>query len=110
MSDPTPVTVNDSLAKRYAELAAAQEAAASWAKHAKGLKASILEDLGYDPDDDKPPSRAAVDAEGRTLFAVEVTYRKGFDREGLSLKYPAVFAEFETLTPVKSIKPAPSDA
>ncbi|AZM51826.1 hypothetical protein DMA15_03845 [Streptomyces sp. WAC 01529] len=106
MTDPIPVDVDDRLAARFAELQSAKESAAKWNAYAKSLTASILEELGYDPGDDKPPSRVAHDADGKPLFAVEVSYRKGFDKGSLATKYPAVYAEFETLTPVKSLKPA----
>ncbi|MFE0101220.1 hypothetical protein [Streptomyces sp. NPDC059009] len=105
MTDPVPVEVDRALAKRFAELASAKEAAASWARHVKQLRASILEELGYDPDDQRPPSRMAVDSSGTPLFVVDVTYRGDFDRKGLAAKHPAIYAEFETLTPVKQIKP-----
>lgn len=106
MTDPIPVEVDGSLAKRFAELASAKEAAASWSRHAKSLRAVILLELGYDPDDPRPSSRVAVDSTGAPVFEVEVTHRRGFDREGLAAKYPAIAAEFETLTLVKSIRAA----
>ncbi|WP_055566034.1 hypothetical protein [Streptomyces atriruber] len=106
MTDPIPVDVDDRLALRFAELQSAKESAAKWSAYVRSLTASILEELGYEADDDRPPSRVAHGADGKPLFAVEVTYRKGFDKKGLEVKYPAVFAEFENLGPVKSIRAA----
>ncbi|QES45186.1 hypothetical protein DEJ49_33130 [Streptomyces venezuelae] len=103
--EPEAVDVDDCLALRFAELRSAKESAAKWKKYADSLTDSLLEELGYDPDDNRPPSRLARDADGTPLFEVAVTYRTDLDRKGLAAKYPAIFAEFETKTPVKTIKP-----
>lgn len=103
-----PVTVADDFAETYAAMKAAGDAAAAWTKEYDRLKAVLLEASGYGGDDPKPPSRLAVGPGGLPLFQVEVTYRKGFDRKGLEAAHPAIFAQFETKTAVKSIKPPQS--
>jgi hypothetical protein len=100
-----PVTVDDSYAQRFAELASAREAKAKSAAYYDDLKASLLADMGFDPDDDRPQPCTAVDSENRPLFRVDVSYRKGFDKKGFESTHPALFAQFETLSPVKTIKP-----
>lgn len=99
-----PVTVDDSYAQRFAELASARDRMTKSAAYYDDLKAALLADMGFDPDDERPQPCTAVDSENRPLFRVDITYRKGFDKKGLEARYPAVFAEFELLTPVRSVK------
>lgn len=100
-----PVKISDDVAKLYEEVRAAGVARLKWERYEKKVKADLLAALGYDPDDDKPESLSAVDAAGAPLFEVEVTYRKGFSKTRLATHYPAAYADCETKTPVKTIKP-----
>lgn len=106
MSDP--VKVGDDIAKLYEEVRAAGAARLKWETYEKKVKADLLKALGYDPDDDKPESLSAVDAAGAPLFKVDVAYRDGFDKKRLRSHYPAAYADCETKTPVKTIRPVNS--
>lgn len=103
MSEPTRIGAD--VVKLYEELRAASAARRQWERHEEALKDQILKATGYDPDDPRPASRAALGPDGRPVFEVVVTYRKGFDKDRLRTHYPAIFAECELLAPVKSIKP-----
>ncbi|MFJ4828471.1 hypothetical protein ACIP79_00800 [Streptomyces sp. NPDC088747] len=103
------VEVGDDIAKLYEEVKAASAARLKWETYEKKMKADLLKALGYDPDDDKPKSASVVDAAGAPLFEVDVTFRKGFDKSRLATHYPAAFADCETKTPVKTIRPAAAD-
>ncbi|MEU6674847.1 hypothetical protein [Streptomyces sp. NPDC046925] len=105
---PAPVEVGEDIVKLVAELRAASDARRRWEKHEESLKAQIFAASGYDPEDPRPASRAARGPDGAPVFDVVVTYRKGFDRKHLEARYPAVYAECEVLTPVKTIKPVSS--
>lgn len=105
---PMPVTVAADTASMYEQMRTAAAAATAWTKEYDRLKAALLGAAGYGDDDPKPPSRMALSPDGLPLFTVEVSYRKGFDRKGLEAAHPAIFAQFETKTPVKSIKPPQS--
>ncbi|MCX4912878.1 hypothetical protein [Streptomyces sp. NBC_00687] len=102
--------VDDDIAKLYEEVRAASAARLKWETYEKKVKADLLERLGYDPDDDKPEPTVATDAAGAPLFKVDVTYRDGFDKKRLRTHYPAAFADCETKTPVKTIRPANTDS
>lgn len=104
-----PVKVSGDIAKLYVEVKAASAARLKWEAYEKKVKADLLAALGYDPDDDKPASLSAVDAAGAPLFKVDVTYRDGFDKKRLATHYPAAFADCETKTPVKTIRPVKSE-
>lgn len=99
------VKVTDDIAKLYEEVRAASAARRKWETYEKKVKADLLTALGYDPDDDKPVTKLATDAAGAPLFKVDVTYRKDFDRDRLKTLYPAAFADCETTTAVKTIRP-----
>lgn len=104
------VEVGDDVAKLYEEVRAASAARRKWETYEKKVKADLLNLLGYDPDDDKPETKLATDAAGAPLFKVDVTYRDGFDKGRLKTLYPAAFADCETKTPVKTIRPVTADS
>ncbi|MFH8405485.1 hypothetical protein ACH4FX_12030 [Streptomyces sp. NPDC018019] len=106
---PAAVTVGEDVVALYEEVRAAAEAKSRWAKHEKALKAQLLDALGYDPEDTRPASSLALGPDGTPAFEVAVTYRRGLDGEYLKTRYPAVYAECERDTPVKSVRPASSD-
>ncbi len=105
---PPPVTVAGEVAGLYEQMTTAAAAAAAWKKRYDTLKAALLQASGYNDDDVKPPSRTAVGPEGLPLFEVEVTYRKGFDKKGFEAAHPAIYAQFETKTAIKTVKPPQS--
>lgn len=102
--------VGDDIAKLYEEVRAASAARLKWETYEKKVKADLLKAIGYDPDDDKPAPTVATDTAGAPLFQVDVTYRDGFDKKRLRTHYPAAFADCETKTAVKTIRPASTDS
>lgn len=106
---PSPVTVGEDMVALYEEVRAAADAKSQWTRHHEKLKARLLDALGYGPEDARPASSVALGSDGVPAFEVSVTYRRGLDSEYLRTRYPAVYAECERDTPVKSVRPAPSD-
>ncbi|MFF0183487.1 hypothetical protein [Streptomyces sp. NPDC005244] len=104
------VEVSDDIAKLYEEVRAASAARLKWETYEKKVKADLLARLGYDPDDDKPVPKVATDTAGAPLFKVDVTFRDGFDKKRLRTHYPAAFADCETKTAVKTIRPVTADS
>lgn len=85
----------------------AKSAKSRWTAEEKAAKEALMEDLGYDPDDEKPAPLDAVDEEtGELLFAVRIGNRKGLDIKYLRSKHPDVYAECEKWTYPISIKDA----
>jgi hypothetical protein len=97
------VTVSDHTARLYEELRDASAARLKWETYEKDLKKKILDALGYDGED-KPETKAAVDAAGAAVFKVDVTPRKDIDRGRLARMYPAAFADCERTVYVKTIR------
>lgn len=104
MTPSLPVKVGAETARLYQEMRDAAQAAAAWTKRYEELKAALLAASGYDGEDKRPPSRIACGPGGLPLFEVAVSYRKGLDTKGLAAAHPAIYAQFETSTAVKSIK------
>lgn len=93
----------------FTEYISARESTSKWKKHEEKLRSELLEKLGYEPDDPKPPAIRGVSPTGIPLFEVNVSTRKGLDKEYLRKAYPAVYAEAEKTTPVKTIKALAND-
>lgn len=104
------VEVSDDIAKLYEEVRAAGAARLKWETYEKKVKADLLSALGYSADDEKPEAKTATDAAGAPLFKVDVTYRKGFDKKRFETHYPAAFADCETTTAIKTIRPAKANS
>lgn len=102
MSDE--IVVPHTIAEDFALMIKAREAKARWAAEEKDRKERILAYLGYDPEDPKPVPVLAVAPSGVPLFQVKVSRRKGLDLKYFRDAHPAVYAECETSTPVKSIR------
>lgn len=82
----------------------AYDAKSRWTAEEKDAKAELLLALGYDPEDEKPPSAVFVDGAGEPVCEVKVGKRKGLDLKYLREKHPSVYAECEKWTHPISIR------
>jgi hypothetical protein len=104
-NEPEIVTVASNMAKLYAEHLRVQAVISEHTKYDKDIKRRLLLAAGHDPDDKTPPSVRAVDADGRAVFEIAVTYKRGIDLERLKTMHPAAYADCERDSPVRSLKP-----
>lgn len=98
------IPVPPEISSAYRQLSAARHAIARWKSEETDAKEKILAFLGYDPEDRKPPSCVAVNSDGEPVFQVKTGTRRGLDTQYLKRTYPAIYAECEKLTVVKTIK------
>jgi hypothetical protein len=83
---------------QWDEYQRAKKAKSDWTAEEKRLKAEIAEDLGYDPDDPKPPPDDVVDEDGELIGQVKVTPGRRIDQRYLKDHYPAECAESEVVS------------
>jgi hypothetical protein len=82
----------------------AKAAKARWQQEEDDLKAEILADLGYDPDDPKPEPVIAEDGGGNTVFEVKRGTWRGLNQKYLKQHHPEVYAECEASKSTLQIK------
>jgi hypothetical protein len=104
-TEPEIVTVASNMVTMYADLMKAKAVISEWSKHVKDIKKRLLLAAGHDPDDKAPPSVRAVDGDGRPVFDIEVTRKRGLDVDRLKKMYPAAYADCEKDSVVKTLKP-----
>lgn len=82
----------------------AKKSTARWQEEVDKLKAQILDDLGYDPDDPKPEPVIVEDEDGNEIFAVKRGTWRGLNQKYLKERHPHVYAECEASKATLTIK------
>lgn len=105
MSEPERVHATREILTKVAEYQKAKQARAQWETAEKDLKAEILEECGFDPDDEKPVPLQVVDPiTGVIMFEIRVGNWRGMNFRYLKEQHPAIYAACETSKPTLSIK------
>lgn len=97
--------VPPSVIKKVYDYDKARSARARWKSEEDRLKAEILEDLGYDPEDPAAPEpMSAVTDDGLVIFEVTVGRWSGLNFKHFRDNHPDVYAECETSKATLAIK------